>query len=80
MEKPEILSFSFQERYLSRRLIQSRKHLILYLKLLSQIHKVKAELIVFNHDLEDSEYKGELIDNFKIKNSYEWIKGELKNV
>jgi len=39
--KPEILSFSFQEIYLSRRLIKSRKHLINYIRQLAERRSIK---------------------------------------
>ena len=74
MNTPEILSFSFQERYLSRKLIQSRKHLIDYIKLLSKIHNIKPSDIIFNHDYEDYEDNGRYKDNFKLNGSYDFLK------
>ena len=78
MEKTEILSFTYQERYLSRFLIQSRKHLILYIKHLAKKHKIPAEKIIFNHDLDFQENSFKFIDNFKVNGSYDYIKEELK--
>lgn len=77
MNKPEVLSFSYQEIYLSRMLIQNKEHLVLYIKLLAKKYNYRADKIIFNHDLEDTEgYK--FIDNFKVKGSYEWLKEALK--
>lgn len=73
----EILSFSFQEMYLSRILIRDKNHLIKYIKFLSKRHSIPADKIVFNHDLDDS-FNTNFINNFKVNNSFDWIKEELK--
>lgn len=78
--KPEILSFTYQEIYLARQLIQSRKHLILYLKFLSKKYGYPVNKIIFNHDFMDmSELQFSFINNFKKKGSYDYLKDELKN-
>ena len=76
----EMLSFSFQECYLSRKLIKNRAELIEYIKKLAIIHGIaKPSEIIFNHDLEDSDYNGvEFKDNFKFKGSYDYLKEALK--
>jgi len=77
MNKPETLSFTFQERYLSRAFIQSRQHLILYLKLLSKRHGIRADKILFHHDFNDDKDNGQFRDNFKFKGSFDYIKQEV---
>jgi len=76
--KPEVLSFSFQEIYLSRILIQSREHLVLYIKMLSEKYGHPAEDIIFNHDYEDAESPAEFKNNFSKNGSYDWIKEIFK--
>jgi len=76
-QKPEVLSFTYQEIYLARQLIQSRKHLILYLKFLSSKYGYPANKILFNHDFEDKDFKAEFIDNFKLNGSYDYLRGIL---
>ena len=79
MNIPEFLSFSYQEILISRKLIQSRKHLIEYIKMLSKKYNYPADKIIFNHDLEDnSEGVFKFIDNFKLNGSYDYIKEALK--
>jgi len=77
--KPEILSFSYQEIYLTRELIKDRKHLISFIKMLSKKFKYPVDKIIFNHDLEDNKYRAEFINNFKKNGSYDYLKKELKN-
>ena len=76
MNKPEILSFTYQEIYLSRILIQSRNHLIEYIKFLSKKYNLPANKIIFHHDLDDNDFKiiDKFKDNFKVNNSYDWTK------
>ena len=76
--KAEVLSFSYQEIYLSRTLIQSRNHLKLYINLLAKRFNLPAKKIIFNHDLEDSKTPNEFIDNFKLNGSYDYLRA--KNV
>ena len=79
MNIPEILSFSYQEILISRKLIQSRKHLIEYIKMLSEKYKYPANKIIFNHDIEDNgENNLSFIDNFKLKGNYDYLKEGLK--
>jgi len=75
---PEILSFTFQEMYLSRILIQSRKHLIEYIKFLSKKYNLPANKIIFHHDLDDKDYHFNLMDNFKLNGNYDYLKEVLK--
>jgi len=75
----EMLSFSFQECYLSRKLIKNRAELIEYIKELAIKEGIEPSKIIFNHDLEDSNYNGvEFKDNFKLKGSYDYLKEALK--
>ena len=77
MNKPEILSFTYQEIYLSRILIQSRKHLIEYIKFLSKKYGYPTEKILFHHDfMEDDNF--DFFENFKLKGSYDYLKEGLK--
>lgn len=78
MNKPEILSFSFEQIYIARQLIQSRKHLILFIKYLSNKYGYPIDKIIFNHDFEDSRNIS-FIDNFKLNGSYDYLKEALKN-
>jgi len=76
-QKPEVLSFTYQEAYLSRKLIKSRKELILYLKYLAIKFNYPADKIIFCHDFEDKDFKAEFIDNFKLNGSYDYLRGIL---
>jgi len=78
MEKPEILSFTFQEMYLSRKLIKSRVDLIKYIKFLSNQNNIPTDKIIFHHDFNDNtEDNLSFMNNFKINNSYKWIPKHL---
>ena len=74
--KPEVLSFTYQDIYLSRKLIKSREHLIKYLKFLSIQYCYPIDKIIFNHDFED-EFRAEFINNFKLNGSYDYLREEL---
>ena len=76
--QPEVLNFEYKGRHLSKDLIKSREHLVLYLKNLSKKTGTRADKIVFNHDLNDDKYKGELRLNFTKNGTYDYLKEELK--
>lgn len=77
--KVEMLSFSFQECYLSRKLIKNRAELKEYIKFLAIKNGIEPSKIIFNHDLEDSDYNGtDFKDNFKFKGSYDYLKEATK--
>ena len=76
--KPEILSFTYQEIYLDRILIKSRDDLIKHIKYLSKKYKYPAKKILFHHDFMDmSEKQCSFMGNFTKKNSYDYLKKAL---
>ena len=66
MDRPEVLSFTYKERYLDRKLIRNKDELKTHILFLAKKYKLPKDKIIFNHDFGDSSNSHKFINNFKL--------------